>query len=273
MKKLEDKWTEYFNHLDIAFQAIVNVDSGKLYAVEALLRGTEDIGFSSIAEFFDKAYADNILYTVDLILREKVIKKFTLLSDHKKIKLFINVDNRLLEMPNFRSGNTARILDKYNLDQNIICFEISERHAISNIALFEKTLQHYRQENYSIAVDDFGVGVSGYQMLYRTIPDIIKIDRFFFESICTDNKKKILVKSIAQLAIQFGIKVIAEGVETYSEMLIAKALGCHLVQGYYVQKPSLNTDDILSEYESIKALAMPYIPLNMHYDFYEQANV
>ena len=255
MEELEHIWTDYLHKLDIAFQPIVSMHSGKLYGVEALLRGVTDVGFESIADFFDKAYEKNILYTVDLALREKVIKKFTCIENNKKIKLFINLDNRLLEMPNFAAGNTARLLKKYKLEKETICFEISEQHEIVNPLLFEEILAHYKNEHYSIAIDDFGVGVSGYQMLYRSTPDIIKIDRFFIESICGDVKKKILVRSIVQLATQLGISVIAEGVETETEMLVCKELGCHLIQGYFVQRPTLNAQEIVSEYLHIRAIS------------------
>lgn len=252
MDELEHIWIEYINKLDVAFQPIVSIHSGKLYGVEALLRGVEKIGFESIARFFDEAYNRGILYTFDIALREKVIKKFTTLEDHTNIKLFINLDNRLLEMPNFTKGNTAKLLKKYNMHKEMVCFEISERHEISNTSLFEEILTHYRDENYSIAIDDFGVGVSGYQMLYRSTPDIIKIDRFFFQSICKDIKKKILVRSIVQLATQLGISVIAEGVETQTELLVAKELGCHLAQGYYVQRPTVKAEEILSRYMHVR---------------------
>ncbi len=255
MEELEHTWIEYLDRLDIAFQPIVSIHSGQLYGVEALLRGVEEIGFASIAAFFDRAYSLNILYTMDLVLREKVIKKFMHLPRHADIKLFINLDNRLLAMPNYAAGNTAKLLRKYKLAKETICFEISERHEISNPLLFEEIITHYKEENYSIAIDDFGVGVSGYQMLYRSTPDIIKIDRFFLESICTDVKKKILVRNIVQLATQLGITVIAEGVETPMEMSVSKELGCHLVQGYFVQRPSLKTEEILPEYAHVRKLS------------------
>lgn len=248
MDELEHIWIEYLSKLDIAFQPIVSTYSGKIYAVEALLRGVEEIGFNSIFEFFDAAYKKNILYTLDLALREKVMKKFITIENYTEIKLFINLDNRLLEMPNYASGNTDRLLEKYTIQKEMICFEISERHEISNPLVFEEILQHYKKENYSIAVDDFGVGASGYQMLYRSTPDIIKIDRFFVDSICKDMKKKILVKSIVTLAKELGIYVIAEGVETEGEMLVCKELGCHLTQGYFVQRPTCNVLDIKDQY-------------------------
>lgn len=248
MDELEHIWIEYLTKLDIAFQPIVSMYSGRIYAVEALLRGVEEIGFNAIFDFFDAAYKKNVLYTLDLALREKVMKKFITIENYREIKLFINLDNRLLEMPNYASGNTDKLLQKYTIKKEMICFEISERHEIAKPLVFEEILRHYKKENYSIAVDDFGVGVSGYQMLYRSTPDIIKIDRFFVDSICKDMKKKILVKSIVGLAKELGVYVIAEGVETEGEMLVCKELGCHLIQGYFVQKPTCNVEEIRSQY-------------------------
>ena len=255
MEELGIQWLHYLDRLDIAFQPIVSMHSGKLYGVEALLRGVEDIGFASIDDFFDRAYHANVLYTFDLALREKVFAKFTCLKGYERIKLFINLDNRLLEMPDFSAGNTAKILKKHKLQKEMVCFEISERHEIADAQLLEEILNHYKQEHYSIAVDDFGVGFSGYKLLYQSTPDIIKIDRFFLGSICRDVQKKILVRSIVQLATQLGVMVIAEGVETETEMLVCKELGCHLMQGYFVQRPTLATEEIRSEYKHVRKIS------------------
>jgi len=254
MKLLEEKWLEDLQKLDIVFQPIVSIQDGRLYGVEALLRGVQEIGYASIADFFNRAYCDNVLYTLDLALREKVIQKFTTLKDYNRIKLFINLDNRLFEMPNFSAGNTQKLLKRYHLNKEMVCFELSEQHAISNITMFEEVLKHYKSESYSIAVDDFGVGVSGYQMLYRSTPEFIKIDRFFIDTIFADTKKKILVQSIVQLATQLGIVVIAEGIEDAKELEVCHTLGCHLVQGYYIQKPQYDTGAILEYYDHIPTI-------------------
>ena len=252
MKAFEEMRPGWIERLEIAFQPIVNIHTGRLYGVEALLRGVENIGFGSIAEFFDRVYRDNLLYSLDLALREKVFAKFVRIDGYEQIKLFINLDNRLLEMPDFSSGNTERLLKRYGVEREMVCFEISERYDIGDAALLEEILTHYRKEQYCIAVDDFGVGYSGYKMLYRSTPDIIKIDRFFLGAICRDLRKKILVRSIVHLATQLGITVIAEGVETETEMLVCKELGCHLMQGYFVQRPTLDTGELCPKYRHIR---------------------
>ena len=252
--KLSDKWLKKLEILDIAFQPILNINTGKIFAVEALLRNYKDIGFDSIFSIFDKVYSENTLYAFDIKLREKAIKKFTTIPGYQNLKLFYNLDNRLLDMPDFSDGNTNKILEAYNISKDHICFEISERHEIPTECDLHEIISHYKNEKFCIAIDDFGVGYSGYKLLYDSTPNIIKIDRFFLQDIQLHNKKKIMVKSIVNLAIQLGIRVVAEGVETDEEYLICKDLGCHFVQGYLVQKPTKNVDKLQDKYLHITAL-------------------
>lgn len=172
------------------------------------------------------------------------------------MKLFYNLDNRLFEMPDFSTGNTNKILKELEIKKEYICFEISERHEISSNATMETLLSHYRDENFTIAIDDFGAGYSGYKLLFDSTPDIIKIDRYLLQNIDKSMKKQLMLRSITNLAIQLGIQVIAEGVETKGELLTCKEIGCHLVQGYYIQHPTQTTAQILEVYEDIKEVLL-----------------
>ncbi|HQS67820.1 MAG TPA: EAL domain-containing protein [Sulfuricurvum sp.] len=186
MEPLHPIYHHYLDVLDIAFQPIVDIHSGELFGVEALLRGTDQLGFESIESFFDRLFEDNTLYTFDLALREKVIKKFCTIQSYQTIKLFYNLDNRLFEMEDFSKGNTSRILHRYGLDHNSMVFELSEHNEIGNIDNFMSLMSHYRHEGYCVAIDDFGIGQSGFKMLYYSTPNIIKIDRFFLSNIDSD---------------------------------------------------------------------------------------
>lgn len=251
LKKLPNRWVEHITALDVAFQPILNIHTGEIYGVEALLRNYEDIGFKTIFSVFDKAFDDGILYEFDLIMREKAFIKYKSISNYKNIKIFYNLDNRLFEIESHKDGNTKKILKKLNIAKNNLVFEISERHQVSSLKDMELVLKHYNSEKYSIAIDDFGVGHSGYKLLYESTPNIIKIDRYFLKDIEIDLKKKLLVRNMIHLAIQLGIRVVAEGVETKREFLVCKEIGCHLAQGYLIQKPTQDTDEILQEYKHI----------------------
>ena len=241
--------------MDYAMQPIINIHTGRCYGLEALLRGVETAGFPSIGAVFDKAYEEGVLHEVDLLLREKAVRKFVELSEPSGIKLFFNLDNRVLVSGNYESGETKRILIENGLPEDAICFEISERNEISNIGETLQILSTYRAQGFKIAVDDCGTGFSGLQLLYYTKPDFIKIDRFFIDEIAEDLNKRLLVSSIVNIAHLTGSLVVAEGVETSQEYYSCRDIGCDLVQGYLVQKPETDALKIMSQYEHIRILS------------------
>ncbi|MDP3301230.1 MAG: GGDEF domain-containing protein [Sulfuricurvum sp.] len=256
MEPLNSIYHYYLNVLDIAFQPIVDIHSGELFGVEALLRGTDTIGFESIESFFDHLYEDNTLYSFDLALREKVIKKFCTIDSYRSLKLFYNLDNRLFEMADFSKGNTSRILKRHGLDHKSMVFELSEHNEIVNIDHFSGLMRHYAHEGFCVAIDDFGIGQSGFKMLYHVAPNIIKIDRFFLSNIDSDPKKKLLARNMVQLSTLMGCRVIAEGVETQAEFIVCKEIGCHLVQGYFVARPTCDCAQLRLQYNDVSAIAL-----------------
>ena len=253
---LSEKWTRLIDAVDYAFQPIVNIYTGKIYAVEALIRQYEEAGFTTIDSIFDTAFSEKTLYLLDIQLREKAIHKFSLLPFAKHIKLFYNLDNRISMMPDFKIGYTSAVLSDYDMDTSNICFELSEKHQFGNYAGVDKlVLGLYKQQGFNVAIDDFGVGFSGLQMLFNAEPNFIKIDRFFIEDIHKSKRKKLFVSSIVQIAQAMGIFTIAEGVECEEEYIECKRLGCNMVQGYFVQKPTKNVWEISPVYEFLKEIS------------------
>jgi len=253
---LSAKWQMLIDVADFAFQPIVNIYTGKLYAVEALIRNYEEAGFSTIDSLFDTAFSEKTLYLIDIKLREKAIHKFSLLPFCKSIKLFYNLDNRITMMPDFKSGYTCELLDIHGMETSNICFELSEKHQVGSYTGVDKlVLNLYKQQGYKMAIDDFGVGFSGLQMLFNADPHFIKIDRFFIEDIHQSKKKRLFVSSIVQISQAMGIFTIAEGVETLEEYAECRRLGCNMVQGYFVQKPTRTVWEILPMYDSLQQIS------------------
>ena len=247
-------WDQNIDKLDYAFQPIIHSFTGKIYGVEALIRNVQNIsGLNAIDDLFNMAFNDDYLYELDLHLREKAIKKFS----HIKIddlKLFYNLDNRIIYNKNLSSGNTSKILKKYQLNKNVICFELSEKGTSIEQNALSTMLQRYKQNGYSIAIDDFGIGVSGLKLLYFSEANIIKLDRFFISNIDQDSKKKLFCSSIIEMAHVMGMQVIAEGVETVKEFYTCKDIGADFIQGYLVQKPTTEIEQIKPVYNNILTL-------------------
>ena len=251
---LDKKWQKIVSKLDFAFQPIVNVKNGNLFAVEALLRNFYEAGnYPSIFNLFDDAFHDGVLYQLDLELRYIALEKFSRLKI-ENIQMFYNLDNRLLYMPDFSHGNTSIILEKLNLDKRSICFELSERGTLQDPSSITTMVNRYKQEGYDIAIDDFGTGVAGLQLLYYAEANFIKIDRFFIQNIQSDAKKRLFCGSIIDMAHIMGMQVIAEGIESKEEYYTCKSLGADLLQGYFIQKPKIELVKIKAKYEEIDSL-------------------
>jgi diguanylate cyclase (GGDEF)-like protein len=250
---LPNRWEKALKELDFAFQPIVGITTGKTVAVEALLRNTKEAGFLSIFNCFDEAFADGVLYQFDLKLRLKALEKFDSLQIDN-IQLFYNLDNRLLYMPDYKTGNTQKILEKLNLSKKTLCFEMSEKGTLKDPNSITNMVNMYKQEGYDIAIDDFGTGISGLKLLYYSEPNFIKIDRFFIQNIEKDSKKRHFCSSIIKMAHTMGIRVIAEGVETPMEYYTCKDIGADFIQGYLIQKPKTEVSKIKIAYKEVVEL-------------------
>jgi len=237
-------WKERLDHLDFALQPIVHIHSGEIFAVEALLRKTDQLGFGGPSSLFDSLSKEQLLFRGDLMLREKAIQKFVSLPNHQGLRLFYNLDKRMIDSPGHRSGATDSLLSQYHLAHHNVCFEISERQELSSSQQASRVLNHYKKQGYSIALDDFGSGSAGLQLLFVSRPSFLKIDRFFMAQICQNPKKKLFVAKMVNLAHLMGIKVIAEGVETEAEYFVCREVGCDFAQGFLVGPPSLDTKQI-----------------------------
>ena len=164
------------------------------------------------------------------------------------------MDNRIIYNKNLSSGNTSKILKKYKLNKSVICFELSEKGTAIEQNALSTMIQRYKENGYSIAIDDFGIGVSGLKLLYFSEAHIIKLDRFFISNIDQDSKKKLFCSSIIEMAHIMGMQVIAEGIETVKEFYTCKDIGADFIQGYLVQKPTTEIDEIKPIYNNILTL-------------------
>lgn len=248
------KWITILKELDFAFQPIIHTFTGKIYAVEALLRNVETAtDYHNIQDLFDCAFQDDLLYQVDLELRKKAIKKFKKLNIDN-LKLFYNLDNRIIYSKNCPQGQTQKLLEEYDLKKDAICFELSEKGSMIEQNALSSMIYKYKKDGYSIAIDDFGIGVSGLKLLYYSEANIIKLDRFFITNIHNDSKKKLFCSSIVDMAHTMGMKVVAEGVEQKEEYYTCKNIGVDFIQGFLVQKPTVKPNEVEPIYKNILKL-------------------
>jgi len=191
---------------------------------------------------------------VDTLLRHKACAKFASIPHHQRTKLFFNLDSRVLDMPDYSTGNTAAMLARLSLSPSAVCFEISERHEVTSLQRAMEVLKRYKGQLHRIAIDDYGSGYSGLQLLYHCEPDFIKIDRFFIEGIADDARKRLFVSNVVSTAHMLGISVVGEGVETERELLACREIGCDLLQGYLIAMPLTDVDQLKPVYGEVAEL-------------------
>lgn len=128
-------------------------------------------------------------------------------------------------------------IDAANIDPRMLCFEITEQVAVSNLALAEKFIETLRERGSSFSLDDFGTGVSSYGYLRSLNVDYLKIDGIFIKDILSDNIAKAMVQSIVQVGHKMGLKVIAEYVENDDIIEILRKMSIDYGQGYGISRP------------------------------------
>lgn len=221
--------------LGVVYQPIVDFRSGKVLGWESLARGPEGSHFRSPLVLFDFAEEVGSLFSLEKVCREQAIRHLGEFSPIQK--LFLNIHPRTLTDPSFTPGETLQLLQKYRLSPHNIVFEITERHSISEFTLFHRTLAHYRKQGYLVAIDDIGTGYSGLSSIAEIRPDFIKVDMSLVKGIDTDPVKRALFETLVTFADKIGCGIIAEGIETETEMSSLISLGVHYGQGYYLAKP------------------------------------
>jgi EAL domain-containing protein (putative c-di-GMP-specific phosphodiesterase class I) len=130
-----------------------------------------------------------------------------------------------------------KILAMNGLKHSDLKLEVTESAYTENAGQVIQVVESLRKKGYVVEMDDFGTGYSSLNMLSAMPIDVLKMDRAFIQNIEHDEKDVQLVSLIIGIANNLKIPVIAEGVETETQMMLLKKLGCALVQGYYFSRP------------------------------------
>ena len=246
---INKQWEKIIETLDFAFQPIIDINTKEIYGVEVLLRNYEEVGFDAISIVFDRAYEENILFDLDLLLIQKAIEKFKEIPFYREIKFFYNLDNRVLTMENFSISQLEQLLNKNSISKESINFELNEKKYNNNIANLTNMLEIYSERDFQIATDNFSTIFSNVYKLFETKINVFKISSFFIRGINNDKKKEKFVKGMIDIMHSLGVKVIAQSVETVEEFGIIKKLGCSMIQGYYLAYPTTDINKIKEKYE------------------------
>ncbi|MCB2188895.1 MAG: GGDEF domain-containing protein [Deltaproteobacteria bacterium] len=221
--------------LHAVYQPIVNLADGEVLGWEALARGPRDSHFTSPKILFDFAEEVGSIFQLERVCRERAVSGLGGLAPGQK--LFLNIHPHTLGDPQFKSGETLELLDRHGLRPSNVVFEITERHSIRDFTLFDRTLEHYRAQGYLVAIDDVGTGYSGLSRLARVRPDYIKVDMSLVQGIDYNPVQRALLETLVTFANKIGSAIVAEGIETPTELSSLMAMGVHFGQGFHLARP------------------------------------
>jgi EAL domain-containing protein (putative c-di-GMP-specific phosphodiesterase class I)/GGDEF domain-containing protein len=221
--------------LSAVFQPVLNLKTGKFHGYEGLVRGPSDSKLHSPFNLFKAAAQQNLMLEIEMLSRQVVLQSFVQLD--LPGKLFLNVSPETLLHPSFKNGCTLDFINKLGLSPDRVVIEITENQPTYDFVGMKAALLHYRSMGFKIAIDDLGEGFSSLRLWSELRPEFIKIDMHFVQGVDTDPVKLQFLKSIQLIAESCGTHVIAEGIETHSELATVCGLGIMLGQGYIISRP------------------------------------
>ncbi len=228
---LENQLVEY------AFQPIIDVKTGEIYAYESLLRPQSSV-LTSPLKLIQIATAQSKLWQIEKITFFKTLSSYKRFYDlFNGCKIFINsVPSQILKDEEYKEIETL-----YADVLNNVVVEITENEKLdSETLVFKKSL--IERWGGLMALDDYGSGYSGDGSLLSIAPNIVKIDKFMIENIETDKNRQSIVQKLLVYAKEQGILVVAEGVETKAQLQYLVLAGVDLLQGFYIGRPRFIPD-------------------------------
>lgn len=234
--------------ISMAFQPIVDLGAGRVWAYEALVRGTDGIGAQEVLGRVTPAQR----YAFDQRCRVVAIERAVaagLLGDGARLS--INFLPNAVYSPKACIQLTLRTAAACGFPTDRLIFEFTENEEIDDADHVKTIVETYRDMGFATAIDDFGAGHSGLALLARLQPDIIKLDMDLLRGIDTSLPRRMIVEAVVGLCAKLGVRVVAEGIETRAELDAVRALGVDLVQGYLLARPA---------FEALPPVTLPLAP-------------
>ena len=227
------------NELVVHYQPQINLKSGKLIGVEALVRWQHpdhDLLFPDVfiplAEQ-NKDLIELLTYSVlNNVLQSSTLKK-EIISD---LNVSINLSATMLHDLSL-PDKVTKMLTEHDFDPDRLIVEITESGAMEDPALTMDILTRLRLKNIRLSLDDFGTGFSSLVQLYRMPFNEIKVDKSFVMKAMVDEEAATIVRTTIELGHGLGLEVVAEGIEDQETYNWLKEIGCDTGQGYFISRP------------------------------------
>lgn len=218
-----------------AYQPIVDLETNTIFAHEALVRGPTGEGAMSVLSQVDDANR----YRFDQACRTKAIKGAAALGMRERLS--INFLPNAIYKPEVCIRTTLEAARTSGFPVESIIFEATEGDRIDDGARLANIFSEYKRMGFLTAIDDFGAGYAGLNLLAEFQPDIVKLDMALVRGVDTSKARQAIAHGMMRTCNDLGIKVIAEGIETAQERDFFRDVGVRLMQGYLFASPAFET--------------------------------
>jgi len=222
------------NEFEAFYQPQIDLRSGAIVAVEALIRWRRDGALVAPAQFIKLAEETGLIVSIDRLMLNMVCRDA--LSLPQSLRLAVNLSAAHFLCDDI-VDSVAGPLARFGISPARLELEITESMLLTNEARTHEVLGRLRELGASIALDDFGTGYSSLAYLARFKFDKLKIDRAFVCEIDTHSQSFEMLRAIATLGETMEMKIVAEGVERLNQARMALLAGCRFGQGYYFARP------------------------------------
>lgn len=236
-----------------AFQPIISLSDGKVFAYEMLMRPQVDGNYTPY-DILKMAQAHSKLYHIERLSMFNAMRTFAAAVESGKIergvKVFINsIGNQCLNVEDLE-----KFYREFGDYMSSFALEITESEQPNNEYTLNKS-HLCKKVGALLVIDDYGTGYNSESMLMMYSPDMIKIDRSIITNIDIEQNRQNIVESIIYYTKRHNIHVIAEGVETAGELRVIKELGAEYAQGYFIGRPDFTPQTISDEAAAVVAKA------------------
>jgi diguanylate cyclase (GGDEF)-like protein/PAS domain S-box-containing protein len=229
------------NELKLHYQPIVAIGTGLIEGFEALLRW-QPAGSASVSPgvFIPLAEQSGLIVPISSwVLTAGCLEAVSWrrkCPDAQPLYVSLNVSARYFSHPAF-IGHVREALEKSTISPERVKIELTESVAMNDAPSTENTMSQLRALGIKLSIDDFGTGYSSLSYLQRFPVDTLKIDQSFISAMQTERENSAIVSTIIALGQNLGLQVVAEGVETLSQLEMLRSIGCDAAQGYFFSKP------------------------------------
>jgi len=227
------------NEFSLAYQPIVDLQTGQITSVEALARWNNPVdGEVPPARFIPIAEETGLILPIgDWVLRTACAQvKSWLDAGLPAVRVAVNLSARQFSRERLLQSIGAALASS-GLDPHYLELELTESVLMQNADTVVETLRMLKAMGISLSIDDFGTGYSSLSYLRQFPVDRLKIDRSFVQDIDKDAGNALIVNAVTSLGRSLDLKVVAEGVETAAQMNFVRERGCHESQGYMICRP------------------------------------